>query len=430
MPLSLKMQAKEIALYDVKPGDEQGQKTLLGKVDLDFEVSPIALASEDGYHRLLAALAQFRADSEVTEVQVDLVVPAEWGVTHSVPDPSLSGEELSEHLQWELRKSLVDSEEKFRYNFAYAADGGIALAAMRISLLTALQQVVEEAGFQLSGMFLEGEPWRQVNLVRRDGVPEDVPRAEEVEKAASPEKKPKTKPIHPRRSRRTQPSWFFGIVLVLGLIVVSYFIWTKLSPPLERAVVEEPVAAVAEEPVAGTEEVSTQPTQAERVPVAPPIPGGAWTGMEQRFEIVQETMSILGDQNYFDLISFTDKQFLCQISSEEIERLNAAISRISNLSVLEEVKSQSVPPYNGTVRGVVSGKVSAGSMRVGTNVPRKEGIIAIGKQHELKNEALVFTGSKAAVMNFISELAASNYAIYRFILVPWETDEYRAVLEF
>lgn len=430
MPLSLKMQAKEIALYDVKPGDELVEEALLGKVDLDFEVSPTALTSEDDYHRLLAALAQLRADSGTAETQVDLIVPAEWGVTHRVPDPSLSEEDLREHLQWELRKALVDSEEKFRYNFAYAGEGGVALAAMRISLLTTLQQLVEEAGFLLAGLFLEGDPWSQVNLVRRNDVPADVPRAEDVGKAASAEPKPKRKPVHTRRDRRTQPSWFFGVILVIGLIVVSYFIWIKLSPPPEQAGVEKPVAKVVEEePGTVSEEVSPQPVQAERPPVTPVSAGSAWTGMSQRFEIMQEALSILGDQDHFDLISFTDRQFLCQLSSEEIERLNIAISRISDFAALEEVKSQSVPPYNGTVRGIVSGKLSAGSIRGGAIVPDKEGVIAIGKQHGLANKALVFTGAKPAVIDFLNDLAANNYAIYRCILIPWETDQYRAVLE-
>jgi hypothetical protein len=207
------MQVKEIALYDVK----QGEETLLSKLDLDFEVGPIALTSEDDYHRLLAALAQLKADSGAQESPVDLIVPAEWGVTHHVPDPSLSEEDLSEHLQWELRKALVDSEEKFRYNFAYAEGGGIALAAMRISLLNALQQVVEEAGFHLEGMFLAGDPWQQVNLVKLNNVPADQPKAEDIEKVASPEKPRKPKPVHPRRERRSQPTWFFGVVLILGL---------------------------------------------------------------------------------------------------------------------------------------------------------------------------------------------------------------------
>jgi hypothetical protein len=152
--------------------------------------------------------------------------------------------------------------------------------------------------------------------------------------------------------------------------------------------------------------------------------------MSQRVGIVQETMDVLGEQSYFDLISFTDNRFLCQVSSEKIDQMNVAVEMISKFGVLEDVKTQSVPPYNGTIRGIISGKVAASAALGGAATPNRDNLIALGEQNGLKNDkGLVFTGTKTAVVSFLNDLAAGNYAIYRVILVPWETEEYRAVLE-
>lgn len=430
MALILEWQEREISLFERVPQEERAEYVLLNRIELDFELGPLALTSEEDRHRLLAALAQLRANSGVEETQVDLKIPASWGVTHTVPNPSLSGKELREHLQWELSKALIDSDENYRYNFTFDEEEGIILAALRIRLLEVIEEVMREAGFHLLGLFLQGEPWSRVNLTGIPGGDTEIAREAVGASANFREKKDEQKPSIPPQRRRNQPSWFFWVVLVIGVIIVGFFAWMKFTSPKKPQLLPEPEAKV-EEPATTTADTARKTEITRQIAATPrPVPAGkSWADMRQRAVVIGEALDIFGGDEHIDLISFTGDRFLCQVVASEPEKLDELLNQVKNLPSITEVKSSRVPPLNELFRGIVCGRIKPEQIPPSLVAPLDKEIISLGKKYGLKNQAFLFTGNQQSILDFLNGLAIENYAIYRVILLPWGNNEYRTVLE-
>ncbi|TKJ41105.1 hypothetical protein CEE37_05405 [candidate division LCP-89 bacterium B3_LCP] len=429
MPLSLRMQLNEITLSE-KKGVSEAEGVPIGKIELDFELNPLVLIEEEDRHRLLVALAQLYADSGVPESQVDLIIPELWGVTHSVPDPTLSDEDLQEHLQWELSKALIDSKDNYRFNFAFSADDKIIVAALRLRLLNSLEEVAQKAGFKLSGLFLAGDPWEGINLLESPERSLPGPEKRTPERKTPARRAKKSKPIPKDRARGSRPSWFVGILLLVALVVAIYFVWLKLTPPPGQEGFPEPVTHLEEQTQAETppdiaQHIAETPAEATQDDVLTASP---WAVMSKRMELVSEMFMTINAGGKLDLISFTGDRFLCQLANGEELRLQEALEHIAKGGSLKEAKTQKVPPYDGLVHGIVSGRLVSESGDASIT-PVKADIIALGKKLGLKNEELIFTGAESSVMQFLGDIALKKYAIYRFILVPWGEDQYRTVLE-
>jgi hypothetical protein len=429
MALFLKWQENEIALYKELPGEEPAEDIRLCRIELDFELSPLTLTSDEDRQRLLAAMVQLRGDSGIKELTVELLIPASWGVTHQMPSSSLSEEDLREQVRWELSKALIDSEDQYRYNFAYDADGGIVISALRIRLLESIEEVVLESGFQLAGIFLDRDPWLRVNLAGAPREAIEIPAPKPVlEEAASPVSN-KPKPAPEPVVRRSQPSWFFAAILILGLIVVGIFAWIKLTGEKKPARPPEPVTQVQETAPAGADTVSVPAGQVRPTP-SPAAPArGVWADMSRRVEMIHQVLAILDAESSFDLISFTEDRFLYQLGSPEPEQLDEAVRQVTGFSGLEDVKYSMVPPWDEWSLGVVSGKLIPEPGRPTAKTAVRADFIALGKNRGLQNRALVFTGQRQAVLSFLNDVASKNYGVYRLILVPWGDDLYRTVLE-
>ncbi len=432
MPLLLKWQAREIALYEKASGEEVAEERLLNRVELDFDLGPLTLTTDEDRHRLLAALAQLQASAEIGESQVDLVIPASWGVTHQVPNPSLPEEDLRDHLRWELSKALIDSEDQYRYNFAYDDEGGIILAALRLRLLEPIEQVIQESGFHLGGLYLEGDPWGRVNLA---GVPHDIvvdlgpkPVREEPQPAATP-KKSQEEPPPP--SDRAHHPWFFAIVLALGVIVIVIFAWWKITSQRKPGPLPEPVTQIQETAPVRSDTVAAGVGSELPAPKPSEARPGALTlaSMSERMELLEQTLLALGDEQNFEVISFTESYFLCQVAAPDEEQLESAIRKVEDLPGLTDVRIGVLPPSDDFVRATVSGVLALKPSLSAVASPDRKSVISLGKKHGLKNKGLIFTGGKQPLLSFLREVASADYAVHRLVFVPWEENEYRAVLE-
>lgn len=428
MPLLLKWQASDISLYETASGEEFTEDRLLNRVELDFELGPLALTTDEDRHRLLAALVQLRTTAEIEEAQVDLCIPAYWGVTHRVPSPALPEEDLRDHLRWELSRALIDSEDQYRHNFGFEADGGILLVALRLRLLEPIEQVIQESGFQLVGLHLDGEPWNRINLVGPVQEPMPEMEAKAPPRIPEPPAAKKSVPESVGETGRTQHPRFFAIVLVIGLIIIGAFAWWKLTTPKKPGPVPQPITRVQEAAPVKADTTTAAAVPAPQSPVETERPL-LWADMSYRMSLLDETLAALENDYQFDLISFTENYFLCQLIAPQEDQLDDAIQRVRNLSGLTDVKTAVAPPLDDLSVGIVSATVATKSPKPTAITPVQSDVVALGKKHGLTNKGLIFTGSKEPVLSFLNDVASQKYAIYRLIIVPWGDEEYRAVLE-
>jgi len=292
MPLLIKFSASNgsgIALFRLEVGEEPSEPTLLGRIELDFELTPVSLTTAEDRQRLLAALVKLREDSGVEETQAHLLIPPSWGIALRLPNPSLPEEELHEHLRWELSMALLDSVDQYQYNFAYD-DDSVLLTALRSQLFDLLKQLILDAGFELQALFLDGDPWQRIDLADTAARPVKLPVSElaSEESPAKEFKRPEAVSASPSGNQRR---WFFTIVLLIGLVAVAVFAWMKLSTgprivpikevavdttKLARAVADTAVKA----PLAAEEPARVIP---EAIPwVAMSRPGAAVSGRHRR----------------------------------------------------------------------------------------------------------------------------------------------------
>lgn len=419
MSLLLKWQAKQITLYRRGAETPSSEEQLLGTIELDFELGPSALIDDEKRHRLLAAIAQLKSNCGVEDGQVDLFIPVIWGITHRVPNPDLPKNEMQEHLQWELSKTVIDPQDHYRFNFAYDADDSVILAAIRVRLVEAIDEVLREAGFHLRGLFLDEDPWKQVNLTTVALESAEI----EAHSAEPPEKESAT-PIRstaPRSAGRSGQTKFFGIVLLLGVILVAVFVWWKLSTT-QKAPRKTPTPAAT----ATTTPTPSDTTTAHQAPSGAAV--GYWTSMAQRVNVLKLLLKEFDQKNGFDHISFTENQFLCQITTTDRVSLDRAVALLKKNADFADVKLSVAAAPGGSSHGVISGRIVAtsGSEPI---TPTQAELTELGGQFGLRNEALVFTGKKTSSLNFLDALSSHNYSIYRLILLPWSDNEFRIVLE-
>jgi hypothetical protein len=423
MSLLLKWAPKQIALYRKSTQGDTAEDQLLGSLELDFELEPLSLTREQDRHRLLAAIAKLKEDAGIPDGQVDLVIPTSWGIAHRIPSPDLPDEEMQNYLEWELSKAAADEPEHYRFNFAFSEDDGAILTAIRIRLLDPINQVVKAAGFKLRGLFLDGDPWNRVNLATaaarktigtktRPGIP--------VETTAG-----KPSRIPPRRGIRQTPSpRFFALVLLIGVILVAVFVWWKLTTR-EKPVQEKPVAVTETTPAE-----SSQPVAEE---TGEPVEGGESTiyrtPMALRLVVLQQVLNALDEQGDFDHISFTENQFLCQITTADKSFLNRLNGELQGNPDVADVKLAVSTTADGAFRGVFNGVIRRRPGSTPVTIPDPSKLVESSGKYGLSNEGLVFTGSREAVLEFLDSLGKNNYSIYRLILLPWNDREFRIVLE-
>ncbi len=432
MPNILKWQSKEVALYQSESADEASPENLIGSVELDFDLGPIALTLDEDRHRLLAVLAQLHDTSELKDSQVDLIIPEAWGVTHRIPDPGLSDEDLTDHIRWEITKALIDSEDQYRFSYGCDDEGGIVISALRNKLLDPIIQVIQGSGFTLNGLYFEGEPWQIVNIIGGEAI-KSTSEADQDEAA-----KPRLK----RDYRRSGQSKFFTIIAVIGVIIFAVFIYWKMTTEKKPELVTEPVAQVhdtaparidtssytgditpRDESGRATESTSPAPPQYKKQMTA------GWTDMSSRLELLNSTLALFSSGDQFDLISFTENLFIGQFTSSNQNRIEILIGKVKSLPNIKDVKTSVVPPLNSHSRGTVSGTLFTQGRTPVSKPPVKEELIVLGKKHKLQNKGLIFTGSQQFVLGFLNEVAANGYSIYRVIIMPWGEDNYRVVLE-
>lgn len=425
MPLIIKLAAsggKEIALLKTESVEKPAEQTPLGKVVLDFELTPLSLTSIEDRQRLLAALVQLKEESGVEEKVAYLLIPPSWGVAQRLPNPSLPEDQLREHLQWELSMALLDSLDQYQYNYAFD-DDSVLLTALRSQLFDLLKELTEDAGFQLQGLSFEGDPWQLVDLTGTTAKMIELPKSKPQAKKSPVETKMVEKPTY-RRPAGGQPKRFFTILVILAVAALAVFAYWKLTskrPGAPRVTRPETVPAAPVQP----DTAAMRAEEARRM-----APEAGWTVMSQRMALMQQILDVTLDRCADNLICFTANRFISQISSQNFDDVNDCVNQIKDFPVLVDVKSRLTLPENGITRGVVCGIITAGTAGAAFSEVDSSAIFAMAKNRGLKRKRMIFSGGKSEVMDFLNDVGGGAYAVYRLILVPWSDNEYRVSLEF
>lgn len=425
MPLIVKLAAsggKEIALLKTESVERPAEQTPLGKVILDFELTPLSLTSTEDRQRVLAALVQLKEESGVEESLAYLMIPQSWGVAQRLPNPSLPENQLREHLQWELSMALLDSVDQYQYNYAFD-DGSVLLTALRSRLFNLLKELTEDAGFQLQGLSFEGDPWQLVDLTGTTAKMIELPRPKPQAKNSPVEPEMEKKPAY-RRPTASQPKRFFTILVVLAVAALAVFAYWKLTTkrPSTRPVMHtETAPAVPARP----DTAAMRAEEARRM-----APEAAWTVMSQRMALMQQILDVTSKRCTDNLVCFTANRFISQISAQNFDDVNDCVNQIKDFPVLVDVKSRLTLPENGITRGVVCGIITAGTPGAAISRVDSSAILAMAKNRGLKRKRMIFSGGEAEVIDFLADVSGGGYSVYRVILVPWGDDGYRVSLEF
>jgi hypothetical protein len=171
MSLLLKWQPREATLTPAE-ADNQSAEAAVARIEFDFELSPLVLISEKSRTRLVQALSALRSLSASEDNRVDLLLPPRWGVTLEVPAPGLPDDQLEEHLLWELGAALLGRMDQYRYGWDERNGAVIHLTALRIKLCDLIALTLQEAGFHLSGLYLDEEGFSNINLGAKGQIPE------------------------------------------------------------------------------------------------------------------------------------------------------------------------------------------------------------------------------------------------------------------
>jgi hypothetical protein len=457
MSLVMKWQQSEIALYRTNPSGEPVEETPVSRIELAFELLPNSLLLAEDRHRLLAAMQQLRTSSGADEILVDLFLPAFWGVTHRIPNPNLREDELEEHLRWEISKALTDTENQFRFSFGFDADNSITIAAIRLPLVDAILRLTSESSFHVQGIYLDSEPFQRINLI---GKPPEPPLISETVPVA--EEKPHRR-VHiedevegiPKLRRAPTPK-FFTWVLIFGILIVAYFAYIKLNRPKKAtfiptretiAKLEEATKPPPDSTLSDSLRISTIPPpvdtvkQASDTTSASPTPNsssaattaistnGRWMDMPRRLEVARPVLELMNGSVHLDLMSFTADRFLCQLTSLDTLLLGKAIDQIRKLENLADARVTQQAVQGGGYRRVFTARMLTSINESTLKLPDKNKVIELGKKHGLSHRELVFTGPKDNMLAFLADVCAEQYKVYRLILVPWEVQDLRAVLE-
>jgi len=450
MRLLLRWRKGAVSLHEIRaegPGDVDGRgpsvEIPLGNVKLDFELSPLTLTSESERARLAEALLALSRSCPVPELAVRLEIPAVWGIGLRLPPLKLPPTELAQHLQWELSNALLDPVDQYRFHYAFEPDGSIRLAAMRARLLDLIQQTAAEAGYKLLGLHLDEADFAQVNFLESPSPPQA---GRPVAAPPSPSKTAQPQSAKPLRERRKpasgQPSWFLGLIIVAGIVVVALWGWMKLTS--ERRPGRTPELAI------GTSEIRTEPgtpasqtpsdTTAPREASAPPpeqpadriqVSATGYAPLANCLAVLRQVIGEAPPPTPFELISFTGDRFLLQLVGAPSADPDELCGRLRGVSGVLEVKASQ--KERGAAAGAsINGKLSTDAGGQAASRLNAAQIIAAGKKSGLRQasaQGLIFAGGRAQVMAFLDAMASQNAAIYRLILVPWGEGQYRVVLE-
>ncbi|MBU0519554.1 hypothetical protein KJ564_11535 [bacterium] len=429
MALLLRWRKTNIALLDQPEGGSADDGQLIDQIGLDFELGPLAFTFDEERHRFLAALTQLKSSTAEHGDQVDLSIPADWGIAHQVPNADLPAGELEAHLQWELSKAVVDSQEQYRYNYLVGSDGVIVMTALRIQLLDAINQLMQDSGFSVRGVFLDGEPWSRVNIAdsRAHSEPEAVlpTKEDQGETDSAADIKASYRERHKRKASGARV--FLVIILAFVLIGAGFVTWKfflqKPADDLPQQVAQQP--AVSQDEPETSPSAIPPPDQQEQPTSEATV---QWADMSQRLGILSQVMNTFSGVNTFDLISFTENHFFCQLIGPDQGDVQNTSAKIQQISGLSQFKLSPGTLSMGVYRSTLNASIVV--QQNGTMVAAsKEGLIALAKQHGISNRDLIFTGSHADVMAFLSDIANHRYAIYRLIITPWGENQYRTVLE-
>jgi len=454
MRLLLRWRQGEVSLHDIRAEgsgdiDDRGPSVeiSLGKVKLDFELSPLTLTSETERARLVEALLTLSRSSSVPDLSVCLEIPAGWGIGLRLPPLKLPPAELAEHLEWELSNALLDPVDQYRYHYELGNDGSIRLAALRVRLLDLIQKTAAEAGFKLLDLHLEEADLAQINFLESSSQP----KAALPMVAPPPPKLDQPQADKPRQERRkgasSQPSWFFGLILIAGIIVVALWGWMKLTGERRPGQTSEPAIGTAEIRTEAETPASQTPsdTTASRGTLArdttaaalePPreqsadriqVSATGYAPMANCLGVLKQIIGETPQPAPFELISFTGDRFLLQLTGAQGADPDEFCSRLRALSGVLDVKAD----QKG--RGAsISGKLSMDAGSQSASPLEAAQIIAAGKKCGLRHasaQELIFAGAGSQVISFLNDLAARHAAIYRLILVPWGEAQYRVALE-
>jgi hypothetical protein len=406
------------------------EERVLAEEKLDFELTPLALTSNEERRRFSSILTGLQARGSAEKNEVDVLIPAAWGHTLKLQDPFLREEELEEHLLWELSKILLERAEQYQYNYRIEEDGGIHVAVIRKRLLDAVRQAVSESGFTLRGVFFQEAPFSAIDLTQTPVPPtatrrKPLPDAEQIEER---------KPRRPRGAE--QPAWFLPTLLIAAAVVLIAFFWWRstrekpaapVRPPQEETALppqrqqESGESAQAEEPTAPPAETPVSPTQ--------PSPAKTWTGLSGRMALLQEILGKTVDHRKFDLLSFTAGYFLLEISAPDSAEMESIFRKVEQLPGITIGARQSAVTFRGGRVGTICGKIETESAPPAQNPPNSERIYELARKHSLARKGMIFTGDYDPVIRFAADCAALDFAVYRMILIPWKDQQYRIVFE-
>ena len=459
MRLLLRWRQGEISLHEMRAensGDVDGRgptvEVLLGNAKLDFELSPLTLTSESERTRLTEALLALSRFCPVPDLSVHLEIPAIWGLGLRLPPLKLPPAELTQQLQWELSNALLDPVDQYRYQYAFEPDSSIRLAALRAHLLELILQTASKAGYKLLGVQLDEPDFARINFLETSSPPQAAPSAAAPPPPSKADQSRAAKPPpEQRKAASSQPSWFLGLIIVAGIIVVALWGWMKLTserrpggmPELamgtseNRTETETPASPIPSDTTAPREASARDATALESVsPPAQPTAKTqvAATGYAPMANCLAVLKQVIGEGIQpapFELISFTGDRFLLQLAGPLSADPDEFCSRLRGVSGVLEV-SAALKERGAATGASINGKLSADAGGQAASRLNPAQIIAAGKKSGLRQasaQGLIFVGERAQVVSFTEAMASQNAAIYRLILVPWGEAQYRVVLE-
>ncbi len=445
MPFLFKWEASRIALFSEPLSLVEGERSLMGECKLDFELAPEVLSAAEPRQQFREILDKLRSDSGVEVLSIDLVVPAHWGASLTLPPPGLAGEELTSHLRWELAHAVLDPLEQYRYGFMSAGGEQIRADLLRQSLFDQIQQICREAGYELHGLFLGGAEAGQINLIEASQTIPD----KSVPQAPYAEKKMKRKPAQsPARAAGKQQSWFFVILLLTGLALVVLFAWMKLTSerkPGRTAQLGAPDSTISADtsryiPAApeslGTTGADTSAgeqaasrTIGRAVVSGRPAENPPVIAMSCRMPLVQQFFAGL-DRSRFDLLSLTGDRFIFNMPATDSITFAETFHQLEGLAGVKDLTSKLAAGEQGVLRGTIRGKIDAELTAPAAQLPDSARVIGLGIKHGLKQKALVFTGGAEGTLNFLQEISAGDFQIYRLNITPEPNGALRTVIYF
>ena len=486
MSLTLHWQAREVTLLLVDKGDPSRSIEPV-RVDFNFELTPLTLISDKDRQHFTGLLAKLRGGIISDDFNVDLFIPPAWGITLEVPHPNLPDNQLEDHLIWELSKAMLGSVDHYRYGWTEGSGKVIHLAAMRIKLLELVNQTIMEAGFTLSGVYLDDPTYHSINLGTRllktrpveSAEIEESPEFREppqdsasftptLEPAKFEDSTPDQEPAS-REDRETEPEddsentygvpkrrspW--KIIIAAAVVILLLGVGFKLLNRPKPSSLPEPVpyqeSSQAQDTIAQTQveskpvvdTVSTQEKTPEKSPaVVPsdqsePRPGElAETLQAERLTIATTSrrLSLLrelltqADDCRISMATFTAGRFMIQLSGSDSLTVQTILNHTQELPGVTALKLKFLAGGENIQNANLYGEFTAETATASSAKPDSDKVNSLAEKRELTGKGMVYTGTNENVLAFLTDLAEGGYSFYRLVYMPWENQTFRLVLD-